>query len=90
MSGAGRSKRGDTVGVRINGEDRKVPRGLDVRSLLEWLELTPELVVVERNLEILERDQYGSVTVEDGDALEVVHFVGGGLASSTFPEEMES
>jgi thiamine biosynthesis protein ThiS len=68
----------NTIRVRINGEDRTIPRGLDVRSLLERLDVMPELVVVERNLEILERDQYGSVTVEEGDALEVVHFVGGG------------
>jgi thiamine biosynthesis protein ThiS len=72
------SERQDAIRVRINGEDRTVPRGLDVRSLLERLGVTPELVVVERNLEILERDRYESVIVEEGDALEVVHFVGGG------------
>jgi thiamine biosynthesis protein ThiS len=78
IEGGGVSERENAIRVRINGEDRTIPRGLDVRSLLERLDVTPELVVVERNLEILERDRYGSVTVEDGDALEVVHFVGGG------------
>ena len=72
------SEHEDSIRVRINGEDRTIPRGLDVRSLLERLELTPELVVVERNLEILERDRYGSVMIQEGDTLEVVHFVGGG------------
>jgi thiamine biosynthesis protein ThiS len=33
---------------------------------------------VERNREILERARLDRVTVEEGDALEVVHFVGGG------------
>jgi thiamine biosynthesis protein ThiS len=79
VNGEGRVSEGqDAIRVRVNGEDRTVPRGLDVRSLLERLGVTPELVVVERNLEILGRDRYDSVIVEDGDALEVVHFVGGG------------
>jgi thiamine biosynthesis protein ThiS len=46
--------------------------------LLERLDLTPELVVVERNREILERARLDRVTVAEGDAFEVVHFVGGG------------
>jgi len=33
---------------------------------------------VERNREILDRSRYGDVTVEAGDVLELVHFVGGG------------
>jgi thiamine biosynthesis protein ThiS len=49
-----------------------------VTELLESLDLRPELVVVERNREILERARYGDVRVEPGDTLELVHFVGGG------------
>lgn len=69
---------GRTVEVRLNGEDREIPGGLTVRELLEHLDLNPSLVVVERNGEILERERYGEVAVERGDALELVHFVGGG------------
>ena len=55
-----------------------VPTGVTVRGLLEHLELRPELVVVERNGDILRRDRYEEVSVEAGDVLELVHFVGGG------------
>ena len=68
----------EPIRVRLNGEEREIPRGRSVRELLESLELHPELVVVERNRTILERASYGEVEVEDGDALELVHFVGGG------------
>ena len=68
----------DSIEVRLNGEDRVVPTGVTVRGLLEHLELRPELVVVERNGDILRRDRYEEVSVETGDVLEVVHFVGGG------------
>ena len=68
----------ETIAVRLNGRERQVAGGQTVRELLASLELTPELVVVERNREILERDRYGDVVVQDGDTLELVHFVGGG------------
>lgn len=69
---------GDTVAVRLNGEEREVPAGLTVRGLLEWLDLRPGMVVVEHNREILRRERYDEAAVRDGDTLELVHFVGGG------------
>jgi thiamine biosynthesis protein ThiS len=68
----------DALRLTINGEKRDVPPGLSVTELLERLELHPRLVVVERNGEILRRDDYPDARLEDGDALELVHFVGGG------------
>lgn len=68
----------DTIRIRVNGKEREIPRGTTVQGLLEGLDLVPALVVVERNREILGRDSYGDVTVDEGDALELVHFVGGG------------
>jgi len=69
---------GQTITVTVNGKSREVPSGKTVRAFLEGLGLNPELVVVERNREILDRSRYGDVTVEAGDVLELVHFVGGG------------
>ncbi len=68
----------ETVTVQLNGKERRIPGGLTVTALLESLELNPSLVVVERNREILDRGRYGDVVVEEGDTLELVHFVGGG------------
>jgi thiazole synthase len=66
------------ITVRLNGEERELSRGMTVRELLESFDLNPELVVVERNREILDRSRYPEVEVEEGDELELVHFVGGG------------
>ena len=68
----------ETIRVQLNGKEREVPGGLTVYALLERLELQPGAVVVELNREILKRDSYGGVDVSDGDAIELVHFVGGG------------
>jgi len=62
----------------LNGEPRSVPSGYCVAQLLESLDLRPGAVVVERNREILARNALNSVVVEEGDKIEVVHFVGGG------------
>lgn len=67
-----------TIRVRVNGKERDVERGQSVRALLESLDLHPGMVVVELNRDILERNRYGDVVVEEGDTMELVHFVGGG------------
>ena len=66
------------VGVVVNGLDREVPAGLTAAGLLDHLGLHPGMVVVELNREIVRRDDLGSVRVEPGDRIELVHFVGGG------------
>ncbi len=68
----------DTIQIKVNGEVRQARAGHSVTSFLESLDLHPGLVVVERNREILDREAYDQVAVEDGDTLELVHFVGGG------------
>jgi sulfur carrier protein len=66
------------ITVSVNGEQRRVPAGLSVAAMLSELGIDPKRVAVERNLEIVARALLGEVTVEHGDAFEIVHFVGGG------------
>ena len=68
----------DTLGIRVNGEHRRVPGGISVAEMLSELGLDPVRVAVERNLEIGPRSTLGEVCVEDGDSYEIVRFVGGG------------
>lgn len=63
--------------VVINGEHRQVGGGTLLDVLAE-LELDPRAVVVEHNRKIVRRIGLGDVTVSEGDAIELVHFVGGG------------
>ena len=63
--------------VVINGEPRQITGGT-LLELLAELELDPRAVVVEHNKKIVRRVGLGDVSVSDGDAIELVHFVGGG------------
>ena len=66
------------IEIQLNGEARQVPAGLTVAALLGFLRLPADRVAIERNLEIVSRRQWGETIIEEGDRLEVVHFVGGG------------
>lgn len=75
---SGSSVRTDEVSIVLNGETRSVGAGLTVMGLLRLLELRAGMVVVERNREILKRETLRATPVEEGDRIEIVHFVGGG------------
>ena len=67
-----------SIQVQVNGKEREVQSGLSVHELVESFDLNPLLIVVELNREILSREKFKDVQVSEGDAVELVHFVGGG------------
>ena len=67
-----------TVSITVNGEHKRIAAGLSLADLASELGLVPEKVAVERNLEVVPRSTLAEVQVEDGDDIEIVHFVGGG------------
>ncbi|HEV8265161.1 MAG TPA: sulfur carrier protein ThiS [Gemmatimonadales bacterium] len=68
----------DTIEIVINGERRAAPAGATLLEVLAELDLDPRAVVVEHNRKIVRRPALGDVRVAPGDAVELVHFVGGG------------
>ena len=62
----------------INGEEREFAEPLMLSELIAELKMKQDRVAVERNGEIVPRDQWASTALADRDRLEVVHFVGGG------------
>ena len=66
------------IAIRVNGEERTVAAGASIAAMLRELGIDPAKVAVERNLEVVPRSTFGEVAVSEGDAFEIVHFVGGG------------
>ncbi len=67
--------------LHINGEERDfvdVPPAFTLSALVEKLGMKSDRVAVELNRDIVPRDRWAETTLNDGDRLEVVHFVGGG------------
>ena len=63
----------------INGEERSFDNGLSLAALIEELGMKQDRVAVELNRDIVQRDKWASTSLNSGDRLEIVHFVGGGL-----------
>jgi sulfur carrier protein len=64
--------------LTVNGEPRELPAGSSVADLLALVATPGRPCAVEVNREIVPRSQHAARTLRDGDAVEVVGFVGGG------------
>ena len=64
--------------VLVNDEPHRLPPGATVADLVASLGLGPRRVAVELNREIVTRATYAETVLHDGDAVEIIHFVGGG------------
>ena len=68
------------IRVVVNGDDLDVPVGTTVSTLLQRLDIPAQRVAVEHNRRVVPRAEHPSVTLNHGDRLEIVTFVGGGAA----------
>jgi thiamine biosynthesis protein ThiS len=64
--------------ITINGQAKEVSRELTLTALLAHLEIVAARVAVERNREIVPREQWETTQIHEGDKVEIVHLVGGG------------
>ena len=63
--------------VTINGKTEEV-LGSTVLEILRAKDVSPQMVAVELNSKMLEREELGSAHVKDGDAIELLFYLGGG------------
>jgi sulfur carrier protein len=66
------------INIRLNGEVRDIDIGLDLVRLLEHFSLPSQRIAVELNGTVVRRSDWLGTEVNEGDRIEVVHFVGGG------------
>ncbi|MHC4429639.1 MAG: sulfur carrier protein ThiS [Planctomycetota bacterium] len=64
--------------ISVNGEPLDLESACTLGELLERLELTDRPCAIEVNERIVPRADQGTRTLADGDAVEIVTFVGGG------------
>ncbi len=69
---------GPTFEIVVNGKSVIVPEHSSIHDFLASKRLTGAMAIVERNGEIVPRDDYASTRFTPGDCIEVVHAVGGG------------
>jgi sulfur carrier protein len=66
------------VTISVNGQPTRVEAGITVDALLDTLKITRQYTAVAVNREITPKSAYGSVTLQEGDRVEIVRPMGGG------------
>ena len=66
--------------LQVNGEEKVFDRPLTLAALIESMGLKADRVAVELNRDIAPRETWSETLLNDGDRLEIVHFVGGGAS----------
>ncbi len=66
------------ITATINGSRRTIAAGITIAQFVEELPLNQRFVAVAHNGDVVPRERWGEVSVEDGDVIEVVRMVGGG------------
>ena len=76
--------------LTINGEQKKFDPPMTVEQLLGEIGLDSRKVAVERNLEIVPKSNYAGISLDDGDRLEIIHFIGGGAPNEAKAKQPQS
>ena len=66
------------IKIRLNGKENEIKNGMSVSDLLLKWKIRPELVTVEVDEVILQKLDYDSTVLQEGNHVEFVFYMGGG------------
>jgi len=66
------------MNVTINNQVRSIETATTLSALIDEMGLDDKRIAIEYNRDILTREQFPTITLQDGDTIEIVNFVGGG------------
>jgi thiamine biosynthesis protein ThiS len=64
--------------IFINDEEVVLEKQINIEDLLNKFSLDKRKIAIEKNLEIVSQSQFSDVFVNEGDRIEIIHFIGGG------------
>jgi thiamine biosynthesis protein ThiS len=70
------------ITLQVNGKPVELERPTPLLDYLAQLGVNPRAIAVEHNGDIIERAAYDGVTLRDGDTVEILRMVGGGIRPS--------
>lgn len=65
--------------ITLNGKEKQLDSSCTLTGLIESVGQPPQRIAIQLNGTIIKRDAYDQHTVQDGDVIEMLHFVGGGM-----------
>jgi thiamine biosynthesis protein ThiS len=71
------------IALQINGKTVELDQPTALLTYLDSIGVSQRAVAVEHNGVIIERADYAGITLRNGDTVEIVRMVGGGLFSQS-------
>lgn len=66
------------IEIQLNGEPRQIHEALTLAELLRDLKIENRYCAVERNCNVVPREEHERCVLQSGDHIEIVTLVGGG------------
>lgn len=66
------------IHITLNGKKEALPQEMSIAQLLKKKNIRPQVVTVELNERILNRQEFEATVIKNNDTLEFVYFMGGG------------
>ncbi len=64
--------------IKLNGKETELAEGTTVGQLLDSRKIRREMVTVQVNGVIIDRNQFDTTPLKDGDEVEFLYYMGGG------------
>ncbi len=66
------------IKIKVNGKIKTTFENIRLSDLIKSLKIPIKKVAIEFNQEIIDKKKLKNVKIQNGDKIEIVHFIGGG------------
>ena len=66
------------IKITVNGKQMQVISKFSLKSLITKLKMPLNKIAIELNKKIIDKKRISKIFLQNGDQIEIVHFIGGG------------
>ena len=66
------------IKIKVNGKIKRISENTRLSDLIKSLKIPIKKVAIELNQEIIDKKKLKNIKIQNGDKIEIVHFIGGG------------
>lgn len=67
-----------TIQIEVNGKEVEIKENSTIQEFIQERQVTGTMFVIEKNLKIVQKEEYSTERIANGDKIEIVGFFGGG------------
>ena len=66
------------IKITVNGKQIRVISNFSIKNLITKLKMPLNKIAIELNKKIIDKKRISKIFLQNGDQIEIVHFIGGG------------